>query len=192
MSEALAPAIPAKSSRTTCGHQSMVHRHHRYAGHLHGAPRHRHRQRRASPHRRRPRRQRRRKHLGPHQLSRLQRRSAAALRVAQPPLRAQALLHDLRRALHRQLAALRICAQPRHADLFSRPARNRRRRPSSGRAGHPGRYFPCRPNAPPPSLFTAWPSSPPRPSVRRSAAGSPTIGAGAGFSSSTFPSASSP
>ena len=91
--------------------QSLAGRRRGLDRHLHGRARHRDRQCLAALHRRQPRRQRRREHLGGHDLSDRQRRHPAGERLAVECARPQALLHDLRRAVHGELAVLRAGAE---------------------------------------------------------------------------------
>ena len=87
--------------------QSLAGRGHRFDRHFHGRARYRDRQCVAALHRRQPRRQRRREHLGGHDLSDRQCGGAAGERLAVERPRPQTLLHDLRGAVHDQLAVLR-------------------------------------------------------------------------------------
>ena len=110
-------------------------------GDVHGVARHQHLERLPAAHRRRPRHQLRREHVGTDQLPGRQRDHPADERVAQPRVRAQALLHDVRRAVHRDLASLRPRAEPGDADFFPRAPGNWRRRSGAGRTGDPGRHL---------------------------------------------------
>jgi len=63
-------------------------------------------------------------------------------RVAQPRLRAQALLHDVRCAIHREFFSMRRRTESGNSDRVPRIAGNRRRRSRARRTGNSGRYFP--------------------------------------------------
>ena len=166
--------------------------HHRHAGDFHGGARHLHRQRCPAAHRRQPLRRSGREHLGPDFLSRLQRHRASAERLALFHHGPQEFLHELRGAVHHQFFPVRTGAQPGHAHRLPRAARRWRRRTCSpaSRPSSPTLFLP--PNAAWPSRSTASPWSPRLPSALLSADGSPTTSPGAGFSSSTSRSASSP
>ena len=98
--------LPTGNRRTLRG-KSLDHRYHGHAGNLHGAPRQGYCEGLIAAHRRRSRRQLRREHLGPHELSGIERRRSAAFRVAEQGFWAQTLLHALRRAVHFELSPLR-------------------------------------------------------------------------------------
>ena len=133
-------------------------------------------------HGRRPGREQRRKHVGAHFLSGVQRHRSSHQRMAGEPVRAQALFPAVHFAVHRQLAAVRHRAQPGDADSVPRDSGRGRRRTCS-----PWRrpFWPTRSrrrNAAWRSRSTESPRSWRPPSARRSAAGSPTTIPGAGSS----------
>ena len=84
---------------------------------------------------------------------------------------------------------VRLRAESRNADRLPDSAGCRRRRLAAERASNSGGYVSCRRSAAWRSRFTAWPWCWRRRSGRPSAATSPTISVGAGFSTSTCRSA---
>ena len=88
-----------------------------------------------------PGRERRREHLGAHELSRRQRSHPADQRLAVGRDRPQALLHGLRRRVHGELGAVRARAQSADADLLPRASGHRRRGHGAERAGDARRHF---------------------------------------------------
>ena len=123
------------------GGQSVDHRAHGDAGHVHGGARYEHRQRRPAAYRRQSFRGAGRKHLGADVVSGLQRHRAAAERLALFDRRPQAFLHGLCRAVHDQFVSVRVRAQSPHADHLPHSSGRGRRRLAAERAGHSRRYF---------------------------------------------------
>ena len=104
-------------------------------GDVHGSAGHQRGQRVVAAHRRKPLGGRGRKHVGVDFLPGVERRGAAAERLAVGNVRSQTVLHELCGALHDQFAVVRPGAESRLARVLPRAAGSGRRRPATERAG---------------------------------------------------------